>query len=412
MTEGSRTDRDDSRGAAPTKNDPRYPQARECRGKKSSQNPSMLSGLIAWLNKERFGFSSDGARTDVVDHVGWSDSLESDRIGNYDYSKPLREGDSSPESDLILRLSHTKAFKRLEDVRFLGALDYFLVARPNGSERNRRFTRFQHSLGVAALAKAYLSLTSHSPKEKLLCVASAMLHDIGHPPFSHTLEPIFVEKFGLDHHSATEQIILGESLFGPEVRSILGDFGLHAEDVIGVLNGDDSRFDRFFSGPINLDTIEGILRSRAYLKMDRLGLTPLRVVKAATVRGDEANRQIVDSFWQSKHEMYSLVIRSRLGVFYDTLFQAIARSNAHLITEADGLGSEAQIFKKIPELKDSLRREKAPEIALRHMSEEVSFQVRRFFVDQSIDFTSGDDRLRYRQEKIGRSLTLQDIMPA
>jgi HD superfamily phosphohydrolase len=239
-----------------------------------------------------------------------------------------------------------------------------------------------------------------------------MLHDIGHPPFSHTLEPVFVEKFGVDHHIATEQIILGQGQLGPEVSAVLADSGLTGREVLDVLNGGDAKFDRFFSGPINLDTIEGILRSRAYLRMDRTGLTPFKVVKAATLRDSEISRQIVDDFWYSKHDMYCLVIRSRLGVFYDALYQAIARANSSVLSREDMLASEAQIFRKMPELRECLRRDRLSDVAIAYLGEEVNFQIRRFFVDQSVDFGSRQDGKRYLQEKVASVLTLQDILTA
>ena len=71
-------------------------------------------------------------------------------------------------------------------------------------------TRFEHSLGVshvAGMMADQLKLDSH---EKLTVEVAGMLHDIGHGPYSHTLEHILHEKGGLDHMSITEGIILGD----------------------------------------------------------------------------------------------------------------------------------------------------------------------------------------------------------
>ncbi|MGZ8287064.1 MAG: HD domain-containing protein [Allosphingosinicella sp.] len=347
----------------------------------------------------------------MVDQLPWTETSAVNE-GEYDYARPLETSSDSVEADLIKLLAATDAFKRLGDVRFLGALDYFLVAHPNGNATNKRYTRLQHSLGVAALAKSYLDLRKHSPQERLLCVAAAMLHDIGHPPFSHTLEPVFQELFGLEHHRASERIITGQIPLGLQVSATLQKFGIDPLAVVALLNGGDDLFDGFFSGPINFDTIEGILRTRSYLKMQRLGLSPHKVMQAAAVRDEPLCQQVVDAFWESKHEIYTLVIRSRLGVLYDTLFQSIARGQAEALSVADFFSTESDIFRKIPLLREALKKEKLKSVAQQVMPQRIEYQIRHFFVDATVSFTSQDDKARYRQSKTPASLTLTDILPA
>ena len=65
-------------------------------------------------------------------------------------------------------------------------------------------TRFEHSLGVShigGLMSESMSLDSH---EKSTVQVAGMLHDVGHGPYSHTLEHILHERGGLDHMSITE----------------------------------------------------------------------------------------------------------------------------------------------------------------------------------------------------------------
>lgn len=60
-----------------------------------------------------------------------------------------------------------------------------------------------------------------------------MLHDIGHPPFSHALEPLLKRKLGLDHEDIAESLILGEgdpsNVFKERFKELsenVGDLGL------------------------------------------------------------------------------------------------------------------------------------------------------------------------------------------
>jgi hypothetical protein len=351
-------------------------------------------------------------RISDMDHLLPPSSGEPSSNDVYDFSAPYSADEVSPEAELIKKIAKTKSFERLSDIRFLGALDYCLVTHPNGSQSNARFTRHQHSVGVAALARAYLDLTNHSLKNRLLCVSAAMLHDIGHPPFSHTLEPVFKERFGLEHHIVTENIVRGDGLHGSEIPELLNSVGLDPEDVVKVINGDDAEFDGFFSGPVNFDTIEGILRSRNYLKMQNLGITPFKVMEAATKRDSQRSQEVVDNFWSCKDDMYNLVIRSKMGVLFDSLFQEVARDISDKFERSDFFLTEMQIFKKYPEFRDATKRDLWFKMAEALLPVEVPFQVRHFYVDDSVSFFSRKDVYRYRQSKRASLLTLRDILPA
>ena len=119
---------------------------------------------------------------------------------------------SDPIEALIVRLIDTPAFQRLRRIRQLGPASLTF----HGAESSR----FTHSIGVMAIArrafdriaKAYPQLQPY--RAVVLC--GALLHDIGHGPFSHTAEEIF----GCDHEQWTERI-LQES---PPIRQLLSAF--------------------------------------------------------------------------------------------------------------------------------------------------------------------------------------------
>ena len=90
----------------------------------------------------------------------------------YDFISP-DTGDLDVQNILLRRIANTAAFQRLRDIRFFGALDYLLKPQPNGKTSNQRFTRYQHSIGVAALAKLYLQESYEHELDQSLCLASA-----------------------------------------------------------------------------------------------------------------------------------------------------------------------------------------------------------------------------------------------
>jgi len=71
-------------------------------------------------------------------------------------------------------------------------------------------TRFEHSLGVSHIAGKMADSLSFSDQDKSTLQVAAMLHDVGHGPYSHTLEHILADRGGMDHMEVTKGIILGD----------------------------------------------------------------------------------------------------------------------------------------------------------------------------------------------------------
>ena len=120
--------------------------------------------------------------------------------------------------DLYLKLLERPEMQRLHHVHQLG-LAHLVFPGAN-------HTRLEHSLGtffIAGKMATSLGLDDHEIEEVL---AAALLHDLGHPPFSHTLETVIRDRTGKDHMEVTRSIILGEMKGLPE-RSIelLGEMG-------------------------------------------------------------------------------------------------------------------------------------------------------------------------------------------
>ena len=95
-----------------------------------------------------------------------------------------------PVEQLLVRLIDTPTFQRLRRVRQLGAASLTF----HGAESSR----FTHALGVMELTRrAFDLLASRYPRlqiERATVLCAALLHDIGHGPFSHTAEDIFSDQ--------------------------------------------------------------------------------------------------------------------------------------------------------------------------------------------------------------------------
>jgi uncharacterized protein len=129
------------------------------------------------------------------------------------YHDPLHgaitlEGADSTEA-LLIRLIDTPAFQRLRRIRQLGPASLTF----HGAEGSR----FTHSLGVMYVARRIFDrLAMRHPTlqpHRTVTLCAALLHDLGHGPFSHTCEEIFQSN-----HELWTRRILQES---PEIRALL-----------------------------------------------------------------------------------------------------------------------------------------------------------------------------------------------
>lgn len=96
---------------------------------------------------------------------------------------------------LIQRLMDTPQFQRLHGLKQLGTSDHVY--------RGCTHTRFEHSVGVAHLAQRFAEgLRRRQPELNItaadvMCVKVAgLLHDLGHGPFSHMWDDVFVKRTG------------------------------------------------------------------------------------------------------------------------------------------------------------------------------------------------------------------------
>jgi uncharacterized protein len=328
-------------------------------------------------------------------------SILGDSYG-YRFSAPL-ELQKLAQDSLFSELVLTKAFQRLASIRFLGGIDYLLVQNPNGAQGNVRYTRLQHSMGVARLALRYSSIFELPTAERRLLVAAALLHDIGHAPLSHSVEPVFRESFGIDHHRTTKEMIFGFAPMGFEIYKILRANLIDPDEVDALISGEDARFHEFFSGPINFDTIEGILRTRTFGNAPA-AFDPDVVVEAAISRSSAAHCAVVDRFWHYKDQVYKHLIGSTFGILADYACQIFMRNNLNRFGPEDYLSTEEAFFKKLPGLRDLLTSSRFSAEVSRYAPDVMNVTARRFYVNDSADFFRREDSARYVQIKELREL--------
>ncbi|HEX3556370.1 MAG TPA: HD domain-containing protein [Thermoanaerobaculia bacterium] len=156
----------------------------------------------------------------------------------------------------------------VQRLRFIHQLGFTFLVFP-GAEH----TRFGHVVGAMHLAgrvydalcskgEGLLPAGSHSP-ERRLARAAALLHDLGHAPFSHSAEDLF--EGGIDHEEMTRRLLGME-----EVEAIFQAHGegITTADVARLLAGGSSPTERLLSkivsGELDVDKMDYLLRDSLF----------------------------------------------------------------------------------------------------------------------------------------------------
>lgn len=248
------------------------------------------------------------------------------------------------EDPFLAKVAGSATMGRLKDIGFLGAIDYVQFSKR--TRRNRHYyNRYEHSIGVANLALLYADIQGLPQSETRVLASAGLLHDVGHGPLSHTLEPIFRTYFGFSHHSCGKDILFGRTLFGYEIIDIMEEFSVDIEEVVAMIEGHHKGSHAFlFAGPINVDTIDGICRTKKFAASDEFDdfIDPRNfVISLAESEGSSTNK--TDEFWKIKDAVYNQIVHSPIGLLFDGLAQAYMQSRIDAFSAEDCLRTERDL---------------------------------------------------------------------
>lgn len=183
--------------------------------------------------------------------------------------------------NVVARLMDTREVQRLRRIRALG---HASLAFP-GAEHSR----FAHAVGSAHVMKRYLDrvrrLASDIPASDRIdddmarvALAAALLHDIGHGPFSHTFEAVLPDARA--HEEWTSSILLDPET---EVHQVLREIDPRVPALVERLVHGHSpirHLARAVSGTFDVDRCDYLLRD-SYMTGVRYGLLDLEWLLAA-----------------------------------------------------------------------------------------------------------------------------------
>jgi hypothetical protein len=133
----------------------------------------------------------------------------------------------------------TLAVQRLRRIRQLAGAEFVYPA--------ANHTRFEHVLGTMYLAGVVsdclpVQLTADERQKVRL---AALLHDVGHAPFSHLFEPLLLKYMDRNHEDASRWVIADSTL-----ADVITSQGFDAKELSGLAVGKPSKSDKSFLGQI------------------------------------------------------------------------------------------------------------------------------------------------------------------
>jgi len=200
------------------------------------------------------------------------------------------------------------AFQRLRRIRQLAWTDHIYPGAVH--------TRFEHSLGVMHTASLLFDAIVKNSTEVLrsdlaynddglrrdrqLVRLAALLHDVGHGPFSHAAEELLpnrddkADKYKHEHYSAA--VVRVKLRPAIEDHELNANYGFHAEEVAALLEGSSQARQRLFwreliDGQMDADRMDYLLRDayHAGVQYGRFDLHRLiNTVCAIPAGGDES----------------------------------------------------------------------------------------------------------------------------
>ena len=244
----------------------------------------------------------------------------------------------------------TPAVQRLRYVRQLGHA--FLVY-PGATH-----SRFEHALGAYHLARRALSQLEDAgdarlaPGDRTTLTLAALLHDIGHYPFSHALE-----EAGLPRHEAVAE----RHLAGGELAERLGEMGVPPAQLLALIRGGGrAPLAGLVAGSLDVDKLDYLSRDAwmcgvpyGVIDVDRL-LMSLTVAPGPdgrpTLALHEKGLAALESLLFAKYQMYRNVywhhaVRSATAMFKRLVRQAIA--GGRLRAEAIALATDDALIHEL-----------------------------------------------------------------
>ena len=238
------------------------------------------------------------------------------------------------------KIIDTREFQRLRSIQQLSTCEYVFPA--------ANHNRFSHSLGAYHLAGSLTSSLNEvqpglvSDDDNELIQLAALLHDIGHPPFSHLLET--PEVFATYHSHEHWGRILLESEDTEIGKALLEVLGLKRRNRLFALLDGQAEYDgvaippfmkEIVSSQLDVDRMDYMVRDQANTGAQIGGFDIARVIRALRVSEDghffvkSWGLPAIEAYLVTRYHMYHQVYFHKVNMLTQNyLVRMLARARA------------------------------------------------------------------------------------
>lgn len=219
--------------------------------------------------------------------------------------------------EIITEIINTKVFQRLRRIRQLSGVQMVY----HGAEHSR----FSHSLGVYHNANRFLLVSelksTLNEREKLLFLCAALLHDIGHGPYSHAFEDVF----DLDHEKIGARLIVENEELRKILNKVDDNFALDIASII-LKENKFPLLQQLISSQLDVDRLDYLLRDAYFTGTSYGNIDIDRLIRVLTIKDNnvlfrESGIHAIENYLISRYHMYWQVYYHRVSRIYEVILE-------------------------------------------------------------------------------------------
>lgn len=212
-------------------------------------------------------------------------------------------------------------------------------------------TRFDHVLGamhVAGLMAESIANNIHLDKTKIQDIRlAALLHDVGHGPFSHLFEEVLAEKTNLTHEDISQKIVLKSN-----VRDILENYGISSRKIsdlcVGKLNK-PPYMNEIVAGGLSADIMDYLLRDSYFTGVEYGKVDIHRIIDSIEI----VNNHLALN--QAALYAFEAILIARYEMFKAVYFHRTVRASELMLVHSMSLASNALKLTDFSRIENYLR---------------------------------------------------------